>query len=405
MSLCTRVVALAGAGLAAASWALLVSVALAQPAFAQPAQETVSEGQRQFAIAPSGYVQLDWRGYPDWELSTGTGRLEHDTFNVRRLRVGLAGHWRRLDFEVTLDPQDWDGTLVKDAYAELRLGGQIRLQAGQFKLPGPAEYHTSARRLDFMERAALASSIAPGRDLGAMLVGRLGRMDYQAGMFAGDGNGRPARADLTAAWSIRWNAAANLEAGGSFSLGRTSPTDSEPANGLEGRSASGYRFFERVYVHGRRVRLGADVRWEPGRWRLSAAWLRAHDERSGQGLEFEDLPGVRAIGWSAAVTRKFGRGNASPRWREWDLGLRVDGQSFDDDGPATASDSVRPRATDVRAKAAQRLTAAGSWSPRRWTRVIAEGAVERFDDSRSAPRPGRRGPYWTFGTRMQFELP
>jgi hypothetical protein len=30
---------------------------------------------------------------------------------------------------------------------------------------------------------------------------------------------------------------------------------------------------------------------------------------------------------------------------------------------------------------------------------------EWFTEPRSAPEPGRRGEYWTFGTRLQFELP
>ena len=385
---------------------LLVCLALAQPANGQQAEQQESQdAPRTFEIAPRGYMQIDWRGYPDWTVTPGTGRLEHAVFEVRRLRAGVDGRWRRLAFEITLDPQDIDGTVVKDAYAQFRFSRAVRVRAGQFKVPGSREYHTSARTLDFMERSALASSIAAGRDLGVMLAGQLGGVEYGAGMFAGDGNGRASRAELTSAGQILWNARTNLEIGTSFSVGNTSSVDSDPANGLEGRSSSGYRFFERVYVQGKRIRVGADMRWEPGRWRFASEVLHAHDERSEQGLDFEDLPGVHGLGWSVAVVRQFGRGKGIPRVREWDLGLRFDDVWFDDDGPPTEADSVRPRATDVRAKGAQTLTAAGSWSPMRWARVVAEAALERFSESRSAPEAGRRGSYWTFGTRLQFELP
>ena len=387
--------------------ATLVSLSslIGRPVFAEQTPEATPRDTRTFEIAPRAYAQLDWRGYPDWSVSPGGGRLEHDTLEVRRLRVGVDGRWRRFAFELTFDPQDFDGTLVKDAYAQLRFSSAIRIRAGQFKLPGPREYETSARSLDFMERSALAASAGAGRDLGLMLTGRLGATEYEAGVFAGDGNGRASRADLTSAGRFLWNVRPNLELGTVASLGRTSSVDTDPANGIEGRSSSGYRFFERVYVQGRRARIGGDVRWEPGRWRLTSEVLRVHDERSEQGLDFEDLPGVHGFGWSAAIVREFGRGKGRPRFREWDLGLRFDALSFDDDGPETAAESVRPRASDIRAKRAETLTAVASWSPKRWTRLIAEAAVQRFGDARSAPEPGRREPYWTFGLRMQFELP
>ena len=53
------------------------------------------EAPRKFEVAPRGYIQLDWRGYPGWTVAPGTGRLEYGTFEVRRLRAGVDGRWRR----------------------------------------------------------------------------------------------------------------------------------------------------------------------------------------------------------------------------------------------------------------------------------------------------------------------
>ena len=61
---------------------------------------------------------------------------------------------------------------------------------------------------------------------------------------------------LTAAGRVVWNGPRDVELAGSFSEGRTTAVDTESANGLEGRSQSGYRFFERLYVDGRRTRVG-----------------------------------------------------------------------------------------------------------------------------------------------------
>ena len=379
----------------------------ARPARAQQA-DAPREANRAFEIAPRGYIQLDWRGFPEWTVTPGTGRLTYDTVEVRRARVGVDGRVRRVSFELTLDPQDEDdGTVLKDAYAQMRFNRAIRLRVGQFKLPGGREYQTSARSIDFMERAALSTSVTPGRDIGAMLTGEIGRtLDYQAGLFAGDGRGRGSRAGRTSAGRVTWTIVRDLELAGTFSEGSTRAVDADPANGLAGRAPSGYRFFERVYVQGQRIRVGADLEWSPRSWRFTAEAIRADDERRGQGLDLEDLPSIIATGWSAAVVKQIGRrrGQARSRLREWDLGLRYDELAFDDAGAATSSDSVRPRATDVRPRAARALTGSLSWAPARWSRVIGNAGFERYTEPRSAPEPGRHS-YWTLGMRLQLEIP
>jgi hypothetical protein len=135
--------------------------------------------------------------------------------------------------------------------------------------------------------------------------------------------------------------------------------------------------------------------------------LRATDARDGQGLDREDLPRVVGFGWSSAVTREFGRRRGAKRSRihEWDLAVRFDSLAFDDDGPETASDSVRPRATDLRARGARTLTTGVSWNFSRWGRVLTDATAEHYTEGRSAPEPGKRGVYWSFGTRLQLELP
>ena len=240
------------------------------------------------------------------------------------------------------------------------------------------------------------------------MFGQLGRrFAYEAGLFAGDANGRNSRSGITSAGRLVWNGPRDVELAGSFSEGRTAAVDTESANGLEGRSQSGYRFFERLYVDGRRTRVGGDAQWTPGRWRMTAEAMRVRDERAGQGLDLEDLPSAVGIGWSAAVTREFGRrpGPTRSRLREWALGIRFDSLEFDDDGPETLEESVRPRATDVRARAEQTLTTGISWNFSRWARVMGNASLERYAEARSAPEPGNRGLYWAFGTRLQIQMP
>ena len=98
----------------------LVLIALLSLAAVVPAgaQQTVPQPTPPvpptFELFPEAYVQLDWRGYPAWPVAPGTGRLQFNTLEVRRLRAGADGRWRQVRSEVTVDPEDLDGTLVKD---------------------------------------------------------------------------------------------------------------------------------------------------------------------------------------------------------------------------------------------------------------------------------------------------
>ena len=276
-----------------------------------------------FELVPEAYIQLDWRSYPESPVSPGTGRLEFNTFEVRRLRAGVNGQWRGVQFELTFDPQDLDGTLVKDAYAEFR-PGSYEIRFGQFKPPGSRDYGTSARQTDFLERAALGRALSAQRDVGVALHGDLGqRFDYDVGIFAGDNNGSTRRSGLTGAGRLEWEPGRDLVLAVYGSEGRLTAVDTDPENGLEGRLSSGYRFFENVYVQGRRTRLGGDVEWSPGRWQFTVEALRVRDERQEQGVDIDNLPSV--VGTGASLTTRW---RFAPRR---DVAVRYEYLGFDDD--------------------------------------------------------------------------
>ena len=376
---------------------MLCAVCGAMPANAQTSDARRKQPPPVFELTPEAYIQLDWRGYPGSPVAPGSGRLEFDTFEVRRLRAGFDGRWRGLRFELTLDPQDFDGTLVKDAYAEVR-PGRFQIRFGQFKLPGSRDYSTAARNTDFLERSGVGQSLAAHRDLGVSLHGDLGaRLDYDVGVFAGDNNGTSRRSGVTAAGRLEWEPAGNLIFGLYGSEGQLRAVESDAENGLEGRLSSGYRFSENVYVHGRRTRLGSDVEWSPGKWQFTAEAMGVRDERKGQGVDLDDLPAAVGIGASVSARWRF----AARR----ELSARYEFLDFDDVGPETAMDSVRPRASDIRARAGQAITVGGSWRLRPWLRLMGNAGTEWFSDPRTAPEPGRGGAYWTLGMRLQVELP
>ena len=393
-------------------WSTMLFVAVAllsTTARAQQKNDPRSDEDR-LRINTSGYVQFDTRNFPAWNAFAGTGRLNRQESEIRRLRGGLEVAWKNLTFELGVDPLDDDGTLIQDAFVAVRVRDGFRLRGGQFKLPGSREYDRSARRADFMERSVLASELAPGRDIGVMLDADRGALRYELGVFTGDGNGRQERAGATAAARILWEPVPGLDLSTYTTIGSTDAVDHEAANGLNGRSASGYRFFDRVYVHGRRVRTGGDVEFTRGRLQLSAAGLRVSDERRGQGVDHDDLPSLIGEGWTLAGSWRFGarhdgthetKAGRRQRW-PWQLALRFEHAAFDDDGPSTGRSSVRPRASEVRERGLDALTLALSYELGPWARVIADAGLERYIDPRTAPTPGDRGDYFITGLRVQL---
>ena len=171
---------------------------------------------------------------------------------------------------------------------------------------------------------------------------------------------------------------------------RTTAHDSDSANGLDGRTSSGYRFFDRLYVQGRRQRFGIDATFTPGAWTIAAEGLRASDQRSSRVSTSKTCRrSSQRDGALRPTTASAGGAAARACVREIDVGLRFDWLSFDDSDAATGRDSVRLRATDVRPRSASTLTAGVSWRPRGWGRVLGNASLERYGRPRSAPEPGK----------------
>lgn len=376
----------------------LASVLSGAPAVAQERpMEPAVERDGAVRLKPIGYAQFDVRAFPGWGQAPDGTDLHIGRGEIRRLRLGFEGRWQRLSWEFSGEPID-GAEFLKDAYLDVRLPGSLRLRGGHFKLPGSREVLTAARKLDFVERSALASSIAPARDLGAMITGAVRTLTYRAGVFAGDASSRDSRSGTTAAARVGWRPAKGLELAAWLTEGRVRANGRK--HGLEGSTASGYRFFNDVYVRGRRTRTGFDAAWTRGPWQLIGETLRARDQRLGQGALREDLPALIGQGWSASLVRRFGARTDG----RWQIGGRYDYLGFDDGGAATGSDSTKARAADVRPRAAHTFTAGAAWKSTPWLRVLGNAGVEHHPDARSAPEPGRR-TYFTFVLRLQLETP
>ncbi len=417
----------------AGSPALVLSVLLATTVAAQEQKEpppgwqakpfSIANPSADFRLALQGYVQADFRSFPDWpSVDEESGRILHaDEFEWRRVRVGIEGRWKRFTLEVSVDPaaaEIREGKELRDAWLGLRLTRALQVRGGHMKLPVSPERLTSNAKTDFLERAAVVEAISPTRDWGVMLHGEIGRvLEYGAGVF--DGSQNPDRAGTTAAARLILKPARWLDLGGSYAQGDVAADpvggelDPRP-KGFSGRTESGFRFFPPVFVDGRRLRWGADARIQAGPAALWGEFLEGRERRRGQGPTLEDLPDLRGDGWSVSATwlvtgeRKtntirpgrplFGGPGAV------EIGVRYQELWFDDVANE-GFESAGSRAANVRPAGRRAFTGGLSWWPSSFLRLMGNVVVERFDDALRAPEPGKEGSYLSLLGRIQVQLP
>lgn len=403
-----------------------------------------SSKKSDFEIRLAGYVQSDFRSYPNWEAGDeDTGPLRSDSVDLRRGRIGVEGKWKDLEYEVDLDWTNparqlikdgerptlgWGGVELKNAAIDYPFNKALKIRAGHFKLPISPEFLTSSGKTDFIEHSLIRQNLAPDRDWGAMLYGEvLKRVNYQAGVFAGDGRTDVIRAETTVAARVLYRVIEGLDAGGYFSYGKTeAPPEPPPgllyvppeliprANGFGTRGPSGYRFSERRFVQGRRLRLGAEATLARGPFGAKGEYMHGREERKQQSAIFTDLPEEVANAWVLSATwlvtgdkkqrtikpkKPLGKGIGAI-----EIGARYDQLRYDDtqnvgfEGAGNRARNMRPAALKV-------LTGGISWWPTAWIRATGNVVVERYIDNLLAPETGRLGNYVSLQGRLQFHMP
>ncbi len=223
--------------------------------------------------------------------------------------AGLASRGESAASSITRSSTSSDSNEWRDVYLDYRQFKAVQVKAGTFKLPFGLEENTSSTNLDFIYRTRISSRLAPGRDRGMAVHGRVLRnlVTYEAGVFRHDGDnaqpsasarvfGGPTIAARIVANPFRGStsAFANLQIGGAIS--RTNIPLGYPA--VRARTVFGASFYDSdVWVKGRRQRTGLEARWRPGRVSLQAEYIRLTDERRGQSVEDGDLSPLLAHGW------------------------------------------------------------------------------------------------------------
>jgi phosphate-selective porin OprO/OprP len=254
--------------------------------------------------------QMDLRDFP-----SEPGTDSKDLFDLHRARVGIDGTMlKRFDYQIERELHDTTQPW-RDVYLDARVVRALEVRAGQFKIPFGLDQLTGSMDLDFNYRSLAGTYLAPGRDVGVMLHGRLINdiVRYQAGVFRQGGDNirsserSDPQTDRTFAGRVvvrPWSGAKahkmlrTLSAGMAFTSGELP----EGPNSLRGKTVPGDAFFDHLYVNGRRARVGAEFQWRPASFGLQGEIMRARDQRFGQGIDNENLPDVMADGWYVSGT-------------------------------------------------------------------------------------------------------
>ena len=367
-------------------------------------------------------VRLRARVQEEGRLRGATVESGSDSAEVERRRIGIEGTLGDvLEFE--LEREIGGGSPWRDAFVNYRRVRAAQVQAGQFKLPFGLEETTGRASLDFISRSLISDRLAPGRDSGLMLHGRVARktIGYEVGLFAHDGDnarpnggrrvfgGRTLAGRLTVEpfhrskstlWDVRLGAA----------FTHSALPEGFPA--IRGRSVLGVKFFPSdLWVKGSRQRAGLQARWRPGRFSVASEFIRVRDERREQSLESTDLPPFLSQGWYVSGTWVVaGARRAStvavpgrPLFRggfgSVQVALRLERLSLGNI-QRTAAQSTSPRAGSVPGNRDTATTLGMTWHPNRW--VAIQGNLVREAMGIAAGDSFPRGRVW--GRLIQLQL-
>lgn len=372
----------------------------------------VPAGAQSPSIRAGDWLRVDFRaGFQgDVRRSQAPIAKEDSWLDIARRRVGIEGQVRRVfayQVEYEIGAHQW-----RDVYIDYRHFKTVQVKAGTFKLPFGLEENTSSTSLDFVYRARVSSRLAPGRDRGIEVHGRLlnGAVGYQAGVFRHDGdNARPSNSQrvfggrtvaarlVTQPFRRSKSSLAGFQAGGALSV--TNVPLGFPA--VRARTVFGASFYDSdVWVKGRRQRAGFEARWRPGRLSLQSEYMRLTDERRGQSVEDRDLSPLVASGWYVSVayaltTRRHRLGGV-------ELAARYESLSFGSGG--TSGDmSTSARADAVVGNTHRATTVGANWSVNRWVKVQVNVVREDVRRPSMGPRP-EHPVFWGRALRLQLTL-
>jgi len=347
-------------------------------------------------------------------------------FDIARRRIGVEGEIRNI-VEFQIERELISGTDGwRDVYVNYKQFDAAQVIAGKFKLPFSLDQNTSSTNLDFIHRSLAASYLAPGRDIGVQVHGRVAKriLRYELGVFEHDGrNARtndPSRVTggQTLAGRVRVepfrhskSSAREFELGVAF----TGSDVAEGFPGLRGRTVLDTAFFRPDYpVSGRRQRMGIEAQWRPGPFSVKSEWMRVRDERLALSVEDSDLSPITSEGWYVSGTwavtgERKSSGLDTPRrpifrggYGAVEVAARVERLEFRS-GTLGQTPSTSPRADVIVGNGDRVVTIGANWYLNRWLKVQGNIIRESIDNPALGPLPSQKS-FWSRIIRLQLSI-
>jgi phosphate-selective porin len=188
------------------------------------------------------------------------------------------------------------------------------------------------------------------------------------------------------------------------------------ANGIHGQTLSNFTFFDRLYVKGRRQRLGAELSWSEGPVSIKGEYIHMSQQRHQQGIRLQDLPDLLTRGWyvtgawTALGTMKskgtepknplfVGRGFGAV-----ELAARLDVLTYYSNfDPALGLPSRSPRAANILPNSDRTWTFGATWYLNHFVKIQANAEREWLSDIERKPVSGIH-VFWTNVIRLQLAM-
>jgi phosphate-selective porin OprO and OprP len=351
---------------------------------------------------------------------------ETSDVDLEKARIGISGEIKNaVEFQVEAELTGDD--TWRDVYADFKKFTTVRVRGGKFKIPFSLDENTGAAKLDFMFRSLAATHLAPGRDEGVMVHGKLfGKLlGYEAGVFQHDGKnartnnitkvygGQTTAARVTVEpLAHAKNAIGDLSIGAAF----TQSDVPEGISGLRGQTVLEQNFFSssNYIVNGPRKRVGIEFMFRPGPASIKSEWMRVETQRRGESVEDTDLSPIVGEGWyvsgTFAVTGEKKTSVDRPKkplfpglgYGAIELAARVENLKFSS-GSSSEAGSKSPRADTVLGNADQATTFGVNWYVNRWFKIQANIIREKIDDPSLGPLPSKSS-FMSKAIRFQFSL-
>lgn len=350
---------------------------------------------------------------------------EAATVDLGKKRLGVSGEIvNAVEFQVEAELTSDDPW--RDVYAEFKSYDVARVRGGKFKIPFSLDENTGATRLDFMFRSLVATHLAPGRDIGGMVHGRVWNkvIGYEAGVFEHDGknartnNPEKVYGDQTLAARVTVEPLRNKkDAPGDLSIGVAFTRSDVPEGipGVRGHTVLDQPFFSssKYIVNGTRRRTGIEMAFLPGPASVKAEWIRMETERRGESVEDTDLSPLVGQGWYVSGTYILTgeKKTRMPRPKKpllqggfgaVEVGARIESLEFKS-GSSSEQGSTSPRADTILGNRDQAVTLGVNWYVNRFIKVQANFIREKLDDPSQGPLPDQPS-FNSRAFRLQFSF-